>query len=117
MVWNIASRVQGVAETNGIAISQTVYNDIRNLKGLETEFLGEQQLKGVQGTIGVYKVWCSDTSILSLYRRYRRTDQPVALEKWNLGRVIIGRAPCRGYDCSIPFLLAQGQVPLLANPL
>ena len=57
---NIASRIQGLAETNGMTISETVYHDIRNKKGLETEFLSERILKGVQGSVGVYKVWCKD---------------------------------------------------------
>ena len=43
---NIASRIQGIAETNGIAISETVYKDIRNKVGIETEFIGEKSFKG-----------------------------------------------------------------------
>ena len=63
---NIASRVQGVADTNGIAISETVYKDIANKKGLVFESLGHQALKGVQGTIIVYKVGCPDLSLLQM---------------------------------------------------
>src|SRR5690606_7523759 len=37
---NIASRIQGIADTNGIVISETVYNDIKNKEGIQSLFLG-----------------------------------------------------------------------------
>jgi TolB-like protein len=61
---NIASRIHSVADTNDIIISETVYNDIKNKEGLEIKFLGEQTLKGVSKPIGIYKVSCSDESLL-----------------------------------------------------
>jgi class 3 adenylate cyclase len=50
---NIASRIQGLAETNNIVISERVHDDIKNKEGLEIEFLGEQALKGVAKPIGI----------------------------------------------------------------
>lgn len=61
---NIASRIQGVINTNGIVISETVYNDIKNKEGIETEFLGAQTLKGVESPVGIYRVNCKDNSLL-----------------------------------------------------
>ncbi len=61
---NIASRIHSVTEMNDIIISETVYNDIKNKGGLEIGFLGEQVLKGVSKPIGIYKVSCSDESVL-----------------------------------------------------
>jgi tetratricopeptide (TPR) repeat protein len=61
---NIASRIQGVADTNGIVISETVYNDIKNKEGIDIEFLGKKTLKGVESSIGAYKVNCKDNSFL-----------------------------------------------------
>ena len=61
---NIASRVQGVASTQGIAISETIYQEIRNKEGLEVNSLGTQSLKGVSAPMHVYKVSCSDPGIL-----------------------------------------------------
>ena len=63
---NIASRIQGVAETNGVVISETVYDNIRNKENLEIEFLGQKSLKGVQSKIGVYRISCSDYSLLDI---------------------------------------------------
>jgi adenylate cyclase len=61
---NIASRIQGLAESNEIVISERVYDDIKNKEGLEVEFLGERALKGVSKPIGIYKVSCTDESLL-----------------------------------------------------
>lgn len=61
---NIASRIQGIAEENGIVISEKVYNDISNKEGLKVEFLGDQALKGVKKPAGIYKVFCEDESTL-----------------------------------------------------
>ncbi len=40
---NIASRILGFAKTNGIVISETVHNNIKNKEGLEIDPLGTQQ--------------------------------------------------------------------------
>ena len=44
---NVAARVQSIAGAGGITISERVYDDMRNRKGVEFEFLGEKQLKNV----------------------------------------------------------------------
>jgi TolB-like protein/Tfp pilus assembly protein PilF len=61
---NIASRIQGITDTNEIVISERVFEDIKNKEGLEIEFLGEQELKGVNKPVGIYKVSCTDYSVL-----------------------------------------------------
>jgi TolB-like protein/Tfp pilus assembly protein PilF len=61
---NIASRIQSFADTHGIVISEKVYSDIANKEGLETEFLGDHDLKGISKPVGVYKVNCTDESLL-----------------------------------------------------
>ncbi|MEN8251463.1 MAG: adenylate/guanylate cyclase domain-containing protein [Bacteroidota bacterium] len=61
---NVASRIQGLAEAGGIAVSETVYNEIKNKEGLESEFQGEQVLKGLESPIGIYKISCHDFSLL-----------------------------------------------------
>jgi TolB-like protein len=61
---NIASRIQGVTSKNDIVISGKVYSDIKNKEGLEAEFLGEYNLKGLSTTTGIYKVSSQDTSLI-----------------------------------------------------
>jgi len=58
---NVAARIQSVANTHGITISETVYNDVKNKEGLEFITTGEQTLKGVKKPVEVYKVhWNTD---------------------------------------------------------
>ncbi|MGD9329457.1 MAG: adenylate/guanylate cyclase domain-containing protein, partial [Cyclobacteriaceae bacterium] len=61
---NIASRIQGLADSNDIAISERVYDDIKNKEGLTVELLGEHRLKGVKKPTTVYKVSIKDDSLL-----------------------------------------------------
>jgi TolB-like protein len=61
---NIASRIQNAIETSGIVVSEKVYSDIKNKEGLEIESIGTQSLKGVESPVGIYKVSCTDKSVL-----------------------------------------------------
>ena len=53
---NVASRVQGMAETNEIAISEIVYHDIKNKKGILFTCYGEHLLKGVKNPVTIYGI-------------------------------------------------------------
>ncbi len=64
---NIASRILGVIDTNGIVISETVYNDIKNKDGLDARSLGEQPLKGIKKPLEVYEVKWHDEKLLDNY--------------------------------------------------
>jgi TolB-like protein len=61
---NIASRIQGIADTHGIVISEAVFRDIKNKDGLGIAPMGEQVLKGVESPIGAYKISSNDASFL-----------------------------------------------------
>src|SRR4051812_9170987 len=45
---NIASRIQAIAPIGGILISESVYSNISNKKGIETRFVREEILKHVK---------------------------------------------------------------------
>ena len=60
---NIASRIQGLADSYDIVISGRVYDDIKNKEGLNVEFLGERSLKGVIKPTPVYKVSFRDEGL------------------------------------------------------
>jgi TolB-like protein len=61
---NIASRIQGVTNTNEIVISERVYQDLKNKEGIEIISLGEQVLKGVSKPVETFKVTCLDESLV-----------------------------------------------------
>jgi TolB-like protein len=61
---NIASRIQGLADSYDTVISERVYDDIKNKEGLDVQLLGEHTLKGVTKPTVIYKVSSSDENLL-----------------------------------------------------
>src|SRR5438445_4470945 len=53
---NIAARVEGLAEAGGIAISGTVYDQVKNKLALAYEALGEHVVKNIREPVRVYRV-------------------------------------------------------------
>ncbi|MFL6513908.1 MAG: TPR end-of-group domain-containing protein [Chthoniobacterales bacterium] len=53
---NIATRIESVAQPNGIAVSSTVRDHIGNRLDLQFDDLGEQQLKNIEKPIRLYSV-------------------------------------------------------------
>ena len=78
---NVASRIQGLAEKSGIAVSETVHNEIKNKEGLESEFLGEQLLKGLESPIGIYKISCHNFELLDYSIDTGELIRPLQLSK------------------------------------
>jgi len=61
---NVASRIQGIADTHGIVISESVFRDLKNKDGLNIAPMGQQELKGVESPIGAYKISSADANFL-----------------------------------------------------
>ncbi len=53
---NIASRLEGLAEPDGVCISGTVFDSVRNKLELGYEFQGEQQVKNISEPVRVYRI-------------------------------------------------------------
>src|SRR2546427_12075920 len=53
---NIAARAEGLAEPGGIAISGTVYDQVKNKLALAYEPLGEHVVKNIREPVRVYRV-------------------------------------------------------------
>ncbi|NQV17954.1 MAG: tetratricopeptide repeat protein [Armatimonadetes bacterium] len=53
---NIASRIEPLAPTGSICISEDVWHQIRNQEGLYAVSLGKQKLKNVKGLIEIFKL-------------------------------------------------------------
>jgi len=58
---NIASRLVALAPPGGICISERVYDEIRNQRGIAVRSLGQKNLKNVNRPIGVYLVFDGDS--------------------------------------------------------
>jgi adenylate cyclase len=55
-VVNIAARIQALAPAGGIYVSEMVYRNIANKKGLDSVFIREEKLKNVKESIRIYEV-------------------------------------------------------------
>jgi class 3 adenylate cyclase len=56
---NVAARLQAEAEPNGICISQTVYDVVKNQLALQTAYLGQKDLKNIKNPVPVYRILVS----------------------------------------------------------
>jgi len=54
---NVASRLQELSQEGCITISGTVQKDIKNKAGINTKFIGDKKLKGVDDRVKVYEVF------------------------------------------------------------
>ena len=53
---NIAARLETLADPGGIALAQSVYDQVRKQPGLDCEYLGERDVKNIAEPIMVYRV-------------------------------------------------------------
>ena len=53
---NVAARLESLAETGGICISRSAYDQVESKLKLEYEYLGEQQVKNIAKPVRAYKV-------------------------------------------------------------
>ncbi|RLD80540.1 MAG: adenylate/guanylate cyclase domain-containing protein, partial [Bacteroidetes bacterium] len=53
---NIASRIESQADAGSIYVSDTVYRNLTNKKGVAAEFVKEEVLKNVKHPVKIYKV-------------------------------------------------------------
>ena len=60
---NIASRLQEIAKEGCIAISERVFADIKNKKGINTRLVGDRKLKNIDESVKVYEVICEEHTI------------------------------------------------------
>ena len=58
-VVNIASRIQALAPSGGIYVSEMVFQNIANKKGLESVFIRQEKLKNVNDPVRIFEVLTS----------------------------------------------------------
>jgi adenylate cyclase len=53
---NIAARIENLSDAGGICISRSTYDQIKNKLQLDTEYLGEHEIKNIKDPVRVYRV-------------------------------------------------------------
>ncbi|MGG6895756.1 MULTISPECIES: adenylate/guanylate cyclase domain-containing protein [Rhizobium] len=102
---NIAARLQSRAAAGGIVISNTVYDQVRNKVAVGFDFLGQLDVKNIEGGVPSYAVRVGGVQVADTAADYRPAPEPVrapdvaasepALQDWR-----------RSYG--VPFVVAIG---------
>lgn len=58
---NVASRIERLAESGGICISEHVYQSVRNQPGVDAVFMEAKKLKNVENPVKIYQIAGQDT--------------------------------------------------------
>ena len=98
---NIASRIQSVAQEGETIVSESVYRNIVNKKGLQAEFISEESLKNVDSPIKIYRIKL-DSSIESVPDQF--LHQPTHSSK----SLFAGRKKLAGIILAIAVLVPAG---------
>ena len=78
-VVNIASRIQALAPTGGIYISEMVYRNIVNKKELDSIFIKEEKLKNVKVPVGIYELLTENSQPFIAADNIKEKMSPVAI--------------------------------------
>ena len=70
---NVASRLEPLAESGGVCISERVYDDIRNQSNMDAKFLGEKVLKNVDRPV---KIYCLTGEGLKVAKSFEKNSAP-----------------------------------------
>jgi len=62
---NIASRIEPLAPVGGIYVTESVYRNIENKKGIKAEFVREETLKNVKHPVRIYEVDVEGSGIVA----------------------------------------------------
>ena len=60
---NVAARLEGLAEANGICVSRVVHDQVRDKLGLGFEDLGERQLRNIARPVRVFRIATPDIGL------------------------------------------------------
>jgi TolB-like protein/Tfp pilus assembly protein PilF len=72
---NIASRLEPLAPSGGIYVSESIYRNIENKEGILAEFVGEETLKNVKHPVRIYEVDVVGTEIPIFDERIKLVEE------------------------------------------
>ncbi len=71
---NVAARIEGLAESGGICVSRSVYDQAKNEINIDYESIGKQRLKNINEEVEVYRVLFQDGSAGPVATSGKRID-------------------------------------------
>jgi len=76
---NVASRIESIADPGSVYISEAVYGAIKGHGDIRTQFMGEKQLKNVQGLVRVYKILAEGAAVLPVDNPLKKYAMPAVI--------------------------------------
>ena len=74
---NVASRIEGLADADGICISRNTYDQVKDKLDLGFEYLGEHEVKNIKEPVRVYRVLMDSDSPRTLVgKKPKLPDKP-----------------------------------------
>lgn len=77
---NIAARLQSRAAPGGIVISNTVYDQVRNKVAVGFDFLGQLEVKNIEGGVPSYAVRIGGVQVVDTTSDYRSAPEPTSVQ-------------------------------------
>ena len=78
---NVAVRLEGIADSGGVTISQSVRDHVGNRLDFNFADLGEQELKNIEKPIRAYNVSVKDSAPGTNNRMARQRDKPTTIDR------------------------------------
>lgn len=72
---NVASRIESLADSGQILVSEPIHRNIKNKEGIDSAFLKEAELKNVDEPIKVYQLEINPTSIASSHSNLSKSHK------------------------------------------
>ncbi len=113
---NVAARLQASAAAGGIVISNTVYDQVRNKVAVGFEFLGQLEVKNIDGGVPSYavRIGANDDDLVSAqpHNAFGRQPSPTDVPLRTSGEPV--RAPTRKYGVLAVIAAALAGINLLS---
>jgi len=87
---NVAARLEGLAEPNGICVARNVFNQVKDKLDLTIEFLGERDVKNIAEPVTVYRVVLDDKAAELVTPVVQETAEPASRHWARAAAVVAG---------------------------
>ena len=85
---NMAARLEGLAEPNGICVTANIFDQVKDKLKLTIEHLGEREVMNIAEPVTVYRVLLDDKAAALVTPMVREATKPV-YRRWMVAAVVV----------------------------
>ena len=86
---NIAARLEAIADPDGICISRTAYDQLKQTVNVGYQYLGEQQVKNIQEPVQVYRVLLDTADAGKVIDHDRKSASSSQVRTWAAAAALV----------------------------